>query len=268
VRVPKTSRPPWLGSFAGTRNIAFHGDGQAPHRAVEDQRAIAAARGSGRYDPVVLAAQAIFHLSHGEYADAYETATAMRRDDTISMSAEALPAIVEAGLRSGHATEAAAALADLERCAAASGTGWALGLLARSAALMAPPDHAAELYQEAIDILGRTTATADLARAPLLFGEWLRRHQRPASAASSVEPHRSSSPPTPASCRGGCVCARRAAEIATIGDAANGGLMFVRAGLGIAMGNAGPEVRRAARRAVTSNQDEGFAGAVERFVLP
>jgi hypothetical protein len=76
---------------------------------------------------VTLAAQAILHLGHGEYADAYETATAMRRDDTISMSAEALPAIVEAGLRSGHASQAAAALADLERCTTASGTGWARG---------------------------------------------------------------------------------------------------------------------------------------------
>jgi hypothetical protein len=96
--------------------------------------------------------------------------------------AEALPAIVEAGLRSGHPTEAAIALADLERCATASGTGWALGLLARSKALMAPPDQAGQLYQESIDILGRTTATADLARAHLLLGEWLRRNQRPADA--------------------------------------------------------------------------------------
>ena len=90
----------------------------------------------------------------------------MRRDDTINMSAEALPAIVEAGLRSGHASEAAVALADLKRCAIASGTGWALGLLARSTALMAPPDQAGELYQEAIDTLSRTTATADRASAP------------------------------------------------------------------------------------------------------
>lgn len=171
-----------LGSFAGIRNIAFSSDKQALRRAVEDQRAIAARRGSGDMIRVALAAQTILHLGHGEYADAYETATAMRRDDTISMSAEALPAIVEAGLRSGHPTEAAHALADLERCATASGTGWALGLLARSTALMAPPDQAGGLYREAIDILGRTTATADLARAHLLFGEWLRRHQRPADA--------------------------------------------------------------------------------------
>jgi DNA-binding CsgD family transcriptional regulator len=174
-------------SFSGIRNIAFGGDRQALRRLVASGRAVAATRGSGDMIRVALAAQTILHLGYGEYAEAYKTATQMRRDDTISMSAEALPAIVEAGLRSGHATEAAAALADLERCATASGTGWALGLLARSTALMAPPDQASELYQESIDILDRTTATADLARAHLLFGEWLRRNQRPADARDHLQ---------------------------------------------------------------------------------
>ena len=174
-------------SFSGIRNIAFGGDRQALRRLVASGRAVAATRGSGDMIRVALAAQTILHLGYGEYAEAYKTATQMRRDDTISMSAEALPAIVEAGLRSGHATEAAAALADLERYATASGTGWALGLLARSTALMAPPDQASELYQESIDILDRTTATADLARAHLLFGEWLRRNQRPADARDHLQ---------------------------------------------------------------------------------
>jgi DNA-binding CsgD family transcriptional regulator len=174
-------------SFSGIRNIAFGGDRQALRRLVASGRATAATRGSGDIIRVALGAQAILHLGYGEYAEAYETATTMRRDDTVGMSAEARPAIVEAGLRSGHAPEAAAALADFERCAAASGTGWALGLLARSKALMAPPDQAGKLYQESIDILGRTTATADLARAHLLFGEWLRRNQRPADARDHLQ---------------------------------------------------------------------------------
>jgi hydroxymethylpyrimidine pyrophosphatase-like HAD family hydrolase len=59
-----------------------------------------------------------------------------------------------------------------------------------------------------------------------------------------------------------------AAEIATIGDSANDVLMFAHSGLSIAMGNASAEVQRAARRVTTSNEDEGFANAVERFVLP
>ncbi len=57
-------------------------------------------------------------------------------------------------------------------------------------------------------------------------------------------------------------------EIATIGDLPNDVLMFAHVGLSIAMGNASPEVQRAARRVTTSNEDEGFANAVERFVLP
>jgi Cof subfamily protein (haloacid dehalogenase superfamily) len=57
-------------------------------------------------------------------------------------------------------------------------------------------------------------------------------------------------------------------EIATIGDMPNDVLMFGPSGLGIAMGNASPDVQRAARRVTTSNDDEGFAHAVERFILP
>jgi Cof subfamily protein (haloacid dehalogenase superfamily) len=56
-------------------------------------------------------------------------------------------------------------------------------------------------------------------------------------------------------------------EIATIGDMPNDVLMFAHSGLSIAMGNASTEVKRAARRVTTSNEDEGFANAVENFVL-
>jgi Cof subfamily protein (haloacid dehalogenase superfamily) len=57
-------------------------------------------------------------------------------------------------------------------------------------------------------------------------------------------------------------------SIATIGDMPNDVLMFAHSGLSIAMGNASLEVQRAARRVTTSNADEGFANAVERFILP
>jgi Cof subfamily protein (haloacid dehalogenase superfamily) len=56
-------------------------------------------------------------------------------------------------------------------------------------------------------------------------------------------------------------------EIATIGDMPNDILMFAHSGMSIAMGNASPEVQRAARFVTTSNEDEGFANAVDRFVL-
>jgi Cof subfamily protein (haloacid dehalogenase superfamily) len=55
--------------------------------------------------------------------------------------------------------------------------------------------------------------------------------------------------------------------IATIGDMPNDVLMFAHSGLSIAMGNASLEVQRSARRVTTANTDEGFANAVDRFIL-
>jgi Cof subfamily protein (haloacid dehalogenase superfamily) len=56
-------------------------------------------------------------------------------------------------------------------------------------------------------------------------------------------------------------------QIATMGDMPNDVLMFAHSGLSIAMGNASTAVQRAARRVTTTNQDEGFANAVEKFIL-
>jgi len=56
-------------------------------------------------------------------------------------------------------------------------------------------------------------------------------------------------------------------DIATIGDMPNDVLMFAHSGLSIAMAQSSPEAKRAARRVTTSNEDEGFASAVGRFIL-
>ena len=56
-------------------------------------------------------------------------------------------------------------------------------------------------------------------------------------------------------------------QIATIGDMPNDVLMFKKSGLSIAMGNASPDVRQQAKCVTTSNEDEGFANAMESFVL-
>jgi len=56
-------------------------------------------------------------------------------------------------------------------------------------------------------------------------------------------------------------------QIATIGDMPNDVLMFRKSGISIAMGNASPEVQQSATFVTTSNEDEGFANAMERFVL-
>ncbi|SFF94841.1 regulatory protein, luxR family [Actinoplanes philippinensis] len=90
----------------------------------------------------------------------------------------ALPDLVEAALRAGDLHTAERARADLELAATAAGTARALGLLDRSRALLAEPGHAETHYRDAIERLAGTPAHGDLARAHLIYGEWLRRRRR------------------------------------------------------------------------------------------
>jgi DNA-binding CsgD family transcriptional regulator len=128
----------------------------------------------------------VLHLSRGRYLDAFQVASRMRADDRLHFDNEALPNLVEAGVRSGHHDAAALALGELVQRASASGTSWALGLMARSQALLEPVDPE-PLYQRAINHLGKTTVITDLARAHLLYGEWLRRQKRRLDARDQLQ---------------------------------------------------------------------------------
>jgi DNA-binding CsgD family transcriptional regulator len=66
----------------------------------------------------------------------------------------------------------------VSRSARAGGTDWGLGVEARSRALLSDGDAAERLYREAIERLQRTRLRVDLARAQLVYGEWLRRERR------------------------------------------------------------------------------------------
>jgi DNA-binding CsgD family transcriptional regulator len=94
------------------------------------------------------------------------------------ISTWALPELVEAAVRAGDPRLAREALERLAETTQPSGTDWALGVEARSRALLSDGATADELYREAIDRLGRTRLRPDLARARLLYGEWLRRQGR------------------------------------------------------------------------------------------
>jgi len=90
--------------------------------------------------------------------------------------------LIEAAALSGQPERAARALERLTKTTRASGTDWALGIEARSRALVSEHEAAERLYREAITRLQRSRLHGELARAHLLYGEWLRREHRPLDA--------------------------------------------------------------------------------------
>jgi DNA-binding CsgD family transcriptional regulator len=94
------------------------------------------------------------------------------------VSVWALPELVEAAARVGDVELARGALERLAETTQPAGTDFALGIEARCRALLSDGATAEELYREAIDRLRRTQLRPELARAHLLYGEWLRREGR------------------------------------------------------------------------------------------
>ena len=121
---------------------------------------------------------AVLELGLGNYQAALRSALAVYDADAPPAGTRVLPDLVEAAARSGETELAHAAVARLADRALAAGTELALGLLARSRALLADDGDAENLYQEAIGHLKQCTAAPQLARAHLVFGEWLRRQRR------------------------------------------------------------------------------------------
>jgi DNA-binding CsgD family transcriptional regulator len=113
----------------------------------------------------------------------YEEAAASARQATSNtfeywVSVWALPELVEAAARAGDAELAREALERLAETTQPCGNDLALGIEARSRALLRDGSTAEELHREAIDRLRRTNLRPELARAHLLYGEWLRREGR------------------------------------------------------------------------------------------
>jgi DNA-binding CsgD family transcriptional regulator len=138
----------------------------------------AGARSEGRVLALAGYASAVLNNGLGRYEAAMDGAKRASDDGDFGYSGAALPELVEAATRAGKPEIAAAALPRLEERTRATGTDWALGVLARSRALVSEGDAADALHREAIDRLGRTRIRIELARARLLYGEWLRREGR------------------------------------------------------------------------------------------
>jgi ATP/maltotriose-dependent transcriptional regulator MalT len=115
----------------------------------------------------------------GRYGEALAAAgLASEHPEGLAFSNTTLVELIEAATRTGQVERAADALKQLSERTTASGGDWALGDEARSRALLSEGEPAERLYREAIERLGRTRVRAELARAQLLYGEWLRRHNR------------------------------------------------------------------------------------------
>ena len=136
-------------------------------------------RGEGLGVTVTQWARAVLYNGLGRYEDALAAAErASGHPENLAFFNWGLVELIVAAVRSGNMERAAAALERLSEMTRASGTGWALGIEARSRALLSDGDAAERLYLEALDRLGRTSIRVELARAHLLYGEWLRRERR------------------------------------------------------------------------------------------
>jgi DNA-binding CsgD family transcriptional regulator/tetratricopeptide (TPR) repeat protein len=121
----------------------------------------------------------------------YEKAASAARQATsntfeYSVSVWALPELVEAAARAEDAELARDALTRLAESTRPCGNDWALGTEARCRALLSDDVTADNLYREAVDRLGRARMRPDLARAHLLYGEWLRRENRRVDARTQL----------------------------------------------------------------------------------
>jgi DNA-binding CsgD family transcriptional regulator len=138
----------------------------------------ATARGEGRAIGPAMYATAVLYNGLGRYDAALAGAERACEFEDLVFFGYSLVELVEAGARIGARAVAADALRRLEERTQASGTDWALGLQARSRALLSDGEVADVLYREAVERLGRTRIAVHLARAHLVYGEWLRREHR------------------------------------------------------------------------------------------
>lgn len=165
---------------------AWEGAGGSADLRAELAAAGAFARGIGMIGMGTIAdhARVVLDLADGRVTAAHEVATGIREARFLQVGNLVLGDLAEAAALAGRSAEAAAAAADLEAIAEASGTDLARGLAARARALVAArergtaPDAVEAAFRESARRLQRSLAAGELARTRLLYGEWLRRGRR------------------------------------------------------------------------------------------
>jgi DNA-binding CsgD family transcriptional regulator len=168
-----------LAPYAALTLAAFQGREAQAAQVIEAATRELVRRGEGQGLSFIHWATAVLDNGLGRYEEALAAAQQAAEDTQASWWRNwGLVELIEAAARSGKPALAADALGQLAQTTATSGTDWALGIEARSRALLSEGEAAEMLYRQAIERLERTHVRVDLARAHLLYGEWLRRGRR------------------------------------------------------------------------------------------
>jgi DNA-binding CsgD family transcriptional regulator len=138
----------------------------------------AATRGLGRVATLACYATAVLDNGLGRHDAARDAARRAFESDQLGFGPMVVPELAEAASRTGDVALVEAALEWLRERTRATPTNWALGAEAGTRALLSRGAVADDLYRESITRLGRTRVRAQLARAHLQYGEWLRRERR------------------------------------------------------------------------------------------
>jgi DNA-binding CsgD family transcriptional regulator len=176
-----------LAPYGGLALAALRGRERDARTLIDAAMSDAAPRGEGIGVTIAHWANAVLCNGLGDYENALAAAQeAAGHQEELTVPRWALAELVEAAARSGAPELASDALEQLSEATRASGTDWALGVEARSRALLSEGDAAEQLYREAIERLARTRVRVELTRTQLVYGEWLRREQRRVDAGEQL----------------------------------------------------------------------------------
>jgi DNA-binding CsgD family transcriptional regulator len=168
--------------------LALRGSEAEAASLIDGSRVEVTRRGEGIGISALEWAKAVLYNGLGRYEKARACASRIAElPQDLAPSNWHLAEFIEAAARAGTPELATDAHRRLVAMTRASGTDWALGIAARSGALLADGKRAEKLYLEAIQRLGRTRIAIDLARAHLLYGEWLRRERRRIDARNELK---------------------------------------------------------------------------------
>jgi RNA polymerase sigma factor (sigma-70 family) len=175
-----------LAPYHAVGAMAMRGRAAEATRFMDRARAEVTERGEGAGLEFIDWAEALLDNGLGRYEEALASARRVIEEAELVPVNWVMPELIEAAVRTGDHALAAETQRQLTERAMASGTEWALGLAARSQALTAADEGAEDLYAEAIEHLMQTRMAVDLARAHLLYGEWLRRRNRRVDARAQL----------------------------------------------------------------------------------